>query len=191
MATARNRKSTIDQLDPRIQDAVNQAVKDGRASIDEIVGLIKSLGGDASRSAVGRYVQRQNKTLEHFKQAQEMAKVWVDKLGSEPEGDVGRLIIQMLRVISYRTMGEMSEHDQVDPQDIMFLGKAIKDISSADKVLVDREAVVRKLVAMQAAKVADEVTKTTRKAGMSDETIDLIRSKILGIGEAAAPKAAA
>jgi hypothetical protein len=187
MATS-NRKSSIDKLDARIQAEVNSAVKDGRASIDEIVALIKGMGGEASRSAVGRYVKSQGEKLEQFRQAQETAKIWVDKLGKEPEGDVGRLLIEMLRVISYKTMSDM---DTAEPQDIMFLGKAIKDISSADKVLVERVAVVRKLVAMQAAKVADEVTKTTRKAGMSDETIDLIRSKILGIGEAAAPKAAA
>jgi hypothetical protein len=188
MATTRNRKSSIDLLDPRIQDEVNAAVKDGRASIDEIVSMIKSMGGDASRSAVGRYVKTQTEKLEQFRQAQETAKVWVDKIGKEPEGDVGRLLIEMLRVISYKTMSDM---DTAEPQDIMFLGKAIKDISSADKVLVERIAVVRKLVAEQAAKVAEDVTKTVRSAGMSDETVDLIRSKILGIGEQPAPKAAA
>jgi len=184
-----NRKSSIDLLDARIQDAVNAAIKEGRASIDGIVDLIKGMGGDASRSAVGRYVQSQNEKLEHFRQAQETAKVWVDKIGKEPEGDVGRLLIEMLRVISYRTMSDM---DSADPQDLMFLGKAIKDISSADKVMIDREAAVRKLVAAQVVKAAEEVTTTVRQAGMSAETIEMIRSKILGIGqEAPAKKVAA
>lgn len=185
---ATKRKSTIDLLDPRIQDEVNAAVKEGRASIDEIVDLIKSMGGQASRSAVGRYVKNQSEKLEQFKQARETAKVWVEKLGNEPDGDVGRLLIEMLRVISYKTMSEM---DEVGPQDIMLLGKAIKDLSSADKLMVDREAAVRKLVAAQAAKVAEAVTNTVRQAGMSAETIDMIRSKILGIGQDAPAKKAA
>jgi len=180
MATTRNRKSSIDLLDPRIQDEVNAAVKEGRASIDEIVSLIKSMGGEASRSAVGRYVKTQSEKLEQFRQAQEMAKVWVDKIGKEPEGDVGRLLIEMLRVISYKTMSDM---DTVEPQDLMFLGKAIKDISSADKVLVERIAAVRKLVAEQVTKAAEDVSKSARKAGASDEFVDMLKARMLGIAE--------
>lgn len=182
MATKANRRSTIDTLDPRIQDAVHAAIKEGRASIDDIVDLIKGMGGEASRSAVGRYVKNQNDQLRKYREAQEVAKVWVDKLGNEPDGDVGRLIIEMLRVVSFQTISKID--DGAEPEQLMFLGHAIKNIAQADKLLVDREAVVRKLIATQVAKAAEEVTKTARKAGMSDETVDLIRSKILGIGEA-------
>lgn len=182
-----SRKSTIDLLDPRIQEAVNQAIKDNRATIDEIVSMIKDMGGDASRSAVGRYVRNQNQQLAKYREAQEVAKVWVDKIGKEPDGDVGRLLIEMLRVISFKTL---SNTDNVDPMGLMLLSNAIKGIAQADKIVIDREAAVRKLVAVQAAKAAEEVTKTVRKAGMSDETVELIRSKILGIGEAPTPKAA-
>lgn len=184
MATTRQRKSSIDLLDPRIQAEVNSAIKDGRATIDEIVEMIKALGGEASRSAVGRYVRSQNVRLEKYREAQEVAKVWVDKLGSEPDGDVAKLLLEMLRVVSFQTISNM---DEADPQSIFFLAQSIKNIAQADKLHVDREAAVRKLIATQVAKAAEDVTKTARKAGMSDETVDLIRSKILGIGEAKAP----
>lgn len=184
MATTRQRKSSIDLLDPRIQAEVNSAIKDGRATIDEIVAMIKALGGEASRSAVGRYVRSQNVRLEKYREAQEVAKVWVDKLGSEPDGDVAKLLLEMLRVVSFQTISNM---DEADPQSIFFLAQSIKNIAQADKLHVDREAAVRKLIATQVAKAAEDVTKTARKAGMSDETVDLIRSKILGIGEAKAP----
>ncbi len=185
MATARQRKSSIDLLDPRIQAEVNSAIKDGRATIDEIVTMIQAMGGEASRSAVGRYVRNHNVQLAKYREAQEVARVWVDKLGKEPEGDVARLTVEMLRVVSFQTISQLD--DGTEPEQLMLLSKAIKDIAQADKLLVDREAAVRKLVAAQVAKAAEEVTKTARKAGMSDETVDLIRSKILGIGEAKAP----
>lgn len=181
MATKANRRSTIDTLDPRIQDAVHAAIKEGRASIDDIVDIIKGMGGEASRSAVGRYVKNQNDQLRKYREAQEVAKVWVDKLGNEPDGDVAKLLLEMLRVVSFQTISNM---DDADPQSIFFLAQSIKNIAQADKLHVDREAAVRKLIAAQVAKAAEEVTKTARKAGMSDETVDLIRSKILGIGEA-------
>lgn len=183
-----NRKSSLDRLDPRIQSEVNAAIKEGRASIDEIVSMIKSMGGDASRSAVGRYVKNQNEQLAKYREAQEVAKVWVDKLGKEPDGDVAKLLLEMLRVVSFQTISNM---DEADPQSIFFLAQSIKNIAQADKLHVDREAAVRKLIATQVAKAAEEVTKTARKAGMSADTVDLIRSKILGIGEATPPKPAA
>jgi hypothetical protein len=178
---ATNRKSTINKLDPRIQDAVNSAIKENRASIDDIVGLITSMGGEASRSAVGRYVKTQGEQLAKYREAQEVAKVWVDKLGKEPDGDVGRLIIEMLRVVSFQTLSNM---ESAEPEDLMLLGNAIKNIAQADKLMVDKEFNVRKLVQAQAVKAAEEVTKTARKAGMSAATVDLIRAQILGIGEA-------
>lgn len=185
---ATNRKSSLDRLDHRIQTEVNAAIKEGRASIDEIVSMIKSMGGEASRSAVGRYVKNQNEQLAKYREAQEVAKVWVDKLGKEPDGDVAKLLLEMLRVVSFQTISNM---DEADPQSIFFLAQSVKNIAQADKLHVDREAAVRKLISAQVAKAAEEVTKTARKAGMSADTVDLIRSKILGIGEATPPKPAA
>ncbi|MFM9902149.1 MAG: DUF3486 family protein [Polaromonas sp.] len=176
-----SRPSSITQLDPAIKQAVDTAVREGRATIDEIVRLVEGLGGDASRSAVGRYVKNAREQLEDYRRAQEMAKVWIEKIGKEPEGDVGRLVSEMLKVQAYKTMGSM---DEASPQDLMFLGKAIKDVTSADKLAVDKELAIRKLIATEAAKVATEVVKTAKKAGLSDETVELIRTQILGIPEA-------
>jgi hypothetical protein len=66
----------------------------------------------------------------------------------------------------------------------------MKDIAGADKLVVDRELNVRKLIAARAEKVAGEVASTAKKAGLSDETIDLIKKKILGVADAK-PRSAA
>jgi len=66
----------------------------------------------------------------------------------------------------------------------MFLGKALKDFAGADKLAVDKAINLRKLIAIEAAKVATDVAKTAKKAGLSDEAVELIRTKILGIPEA-------
>lgn len=175
-----SRKSSIDLLDPRIQEAVNQAIKDNRATIDEIVDMIKDMGGDASRSAVGRYVRNQNQQLAKYREAQEVAKVWVDKLGKEPDGDVGRLIIEMLRVISFQTMSQM---DSAEPEQLMFLGHAIKNIAQADKLLVDREASVRKMVAAQVEKVMAKAEQQAVSDGgvLTLDAVKKIRQEVYGI----------
>ena len=175
-----SRPSQITKLDPAIKTAVDTAVREGRATIDEIVNLVEGLGGEASRSSVGRYVKNARERMEDYRQATQVAAVWVDKLGKEPEGDVGRMLLEMLRVVAFKTIGEL---DQASPEDLMFLGKALKDFAGADKLAVDKAINLRKLIAVEAAKVASEVVKTAKKAGLSDETVELIRSKILGIPE--------
>lgn len=169
------RKSSIKQLDPRIRAAVDAAIREDRATIDDIVAIIRELGGDASRSAVGRYKQKAEEQMVRYREAQEVAKVWIGKLQTDPEGDVGRLLAEMLRTTAFSTLGDI---DAASPQDIMFLGKALKDLASADKLTADRIMVVRREAAKEAAAVA---VKEAKGAGLSDEAADLIRKKILGV----------
>lgn len=170
-----SRKSTIKQLDPRIKSAVDEAIRDDRATIDDIVSIIRDLGGDTSRSAVGRYKQKAEEQMKRYREAQEVAKVWIGKLQTDPEGDVGRLLAEMLRTTAFQTIGDL---DAGTPQDIMFLGKALKDLASADTLTANRIMVVRREAAKEAAVVA---VKEAKGAGLSDEAAEIIRKKILGV----------
>lgn len=167
------RKSSIKQLDPRIREAVDAAIREDRATIEDIVALIRSLGGEASRSAVGRYKQAAEAQMARYREAQEVAKVWIGKLQTEPEGDVGRLLAEMLRTTAFSTLGDM---DAASPQDLMFLGKALKDLASADKLTAERILKVRQEATKEAAAVA---VKEAKGAGLSDDAAELIRRKIL------------
>ncbi len=166
-------KSSVKQLDPRIKAEVDTAIRDGRATIDQIVALIHDMGGEASRSAVGRYKRNAEEQLKRYREAQEVAKVWIGKLQTDPEGDVGRLLAEMLRTTAFQTLGDI---DEASPQDIMFLGKALKDLASADKLTAERILVVRREAAKDAAAVA---VKEAKGAGLSDEAAETIRRKIL------------
>ncbi|WP_374584445.1 DUF3486 family protein [Ideonella dechloratans] len=162
---------------------VNQLIRDGH-TIDEIVATLQGMGADVSRSAMGRYVKSARESMEKYRQAQEVAKVWVDKLETEPSGDVARLLPEMLRAVAFQTLSTMGEAtDPVGSQDLMFLAKALKDVSSASRINVDTELLLRK-VRDQAKAAAAEVTKTIKQAGLSDETVQQIKARILGIGAA-------
>ena len=173
-----SRPSNITKLDPAIKGAVDAAVREGRATIDEIVSLVESLGGDASRSSVGRYVKNARERMEDYRQATQIAAVWVDKLGKEPEGDVGRMLLEMLRVVAFKTIGDI---ETASPEDLMFLGKAIKDFASADKLAVDKAINIRKLIQARAEKVAGEIATEAKKIGASEDTIKAWREKVLGV----------
>lgn len=175
-----SRPSNVTKLDPAIKQAVDAAVREGRITIDQIVELIKSHGAEVSRSSVGRYVKTANERMEEYKQAQQMAAVWMDKIGKEPEGDVGRMLLEMLRMLAFKSIGET---ESASPEDLMFLSNAIKGFAQTDKLVVDKTINLRKLMAVEAAKVASSVAQVVKKAGLSDDTVNLIRAEILGIPE--------
>ncbi|HLT43786.1 MAG TPA: phage protein Gp27 family protein, partial [Luteimonas sp.] len=98
----------------------------------------------------------------------------------DPEGDVGRLLSEMLRTVAWQTIGSMGETDAVAPNEIMLLARAIKDLAAADKVAMERELKIRQEVARQA---ADAATKIAKRGGLSADAVQEIRREILGVAK--------
>lgn len=173
------RKSSITQLDPQIREAVDKAVREDRATIDQIVALVDDLGGEASRSAVGRYVKNARQQMEKYRQAQEVAKVWVGKLEHEPASDVGRLLSEMLRTVAFQTISNFDEsEDGASAGELMFIARSIKELAQADKLSAEREIRIRREFAKEA---ADAVEKQATAAGMTRDTVSAIKREILGL----------
>lgn len=176
------RKSSIQQLDPRLREAIDGLIRDGRHTLDDIVEhLAKLNGGEApvSRSALGRYAQRAEEQMRRYREAREVAKVWVDKFENEPDGDVARLLPEMLRSVAFQTLGSLGDRkESAEAQEVMFLAKAMKDLASADVLTTQRILKIREETAKKA---AVEAVKTAKAQGLSDEAAELIRQKILGV----------
>lgn len=160
---------------------MDRAVRENRATIDQIAAMIDAMGGGASRSAVGRYVKSAREQMERYRQAQEVAKVWVGRLEQEPEGDVGRLLSEMLRTLAFQALGEMGEGEGAKPSEIAMIARTIKDLSTADKTRADMVLKVRKELAAKLEKEAGEVANLAKKGGLSDETVREIRERIMGV----------
>lgn len=177
------RRSTVAQLDPRIRESVDRAIREGRATIDDIVEKLDGLMGEdaPSRSAVGRYVKGAREQMQRYREAQEMAKIWVGKLEDDPNSDIGRLLSEMLRTVAFQQLATAGDDGaEVSTKDVMFLAGAIKDLANADKVSMERELKIRSEVAKQAAEKATEVAK---RGGMSKEMVNNLRSELLGIAK--------
>ena len=172
------RKSTVAALPKELVEACHGLIREGR-TIDDILAALQALGADVSRSAVGRYVKSARESMDKYRQAQEVAKVWVSKLESEPDGDVARLLPEMLRSVAFQTLGSIGDREEGgDAQEVMFLAKAMKDLASTDKLTADRILMIRQEVAKRA---ATEAVKQAKASGLSDAAADLIRQKILGV----------
>lgn len=173
------RQSTIKQLPDAVREEVDRMVRDDGWTIDEITDRIQELGGDASRSAVGRYVKSAREQMEKYREAQAIAQTWVKKLEEEPSGDVGQLLIQMMHTVSFSTLSTMGDdEDGATPKDIHLLARAIKDIAGAEKINLDRELRTRREVARQA---AEEAGSAGAELGLSAEQNAALRERILGM----------
>lgn len=175
------RKSTVKQLPDQVRTLVDRLVREDRATIDQIVGKLEELlGNDApSRSSVGRYVKHTREQMQRYREAQELAKVWVGKLEEEPEGDVGRLLSEMLRTVAFQQLAAAGDEGaQIKTKEISMLAGAMRDLASADKITMDRELRIRQEVAKQAADVAD---KAAKRHGLTGDAAAEIRREILGV----------
>lgn len=175
------RKSSITRMDPRIRAAVDAAIRDGRATIADIVGLVNDLGGQVSKSSVGRYKQSVEAQMEHYRQAQALAKTWAEQL---PEnGDVSQLTRQILSVLAFRAANDMSDGETIEGQEVSFLARAMKDIAAATKTDIEARTKIREAMAKEAvAKV--EAVETEVRAGkrvLDADTLKRIREEIYGI----------
>lgn len=174
-------RSSIEQ-DPRLKEAADEAIRRG-ATIDEILDALQTLGGDVSRSSVGRYAYRTRATMAKLQEAREVAKVWADKFGSEPDGDVGQLVGQVLHAVAFTQAQHMAdaplgEEGSPGPREVMFLAGALKDIASANKITAERILKIRKETAVKA---AAEVDKVVKARGLTPDAVAEIKAKILGV----------
>ena len=174
------RKSTITKLDPRIRAAVDELIQGGRYTTDSLVEAITALGGQASRSAVGRYAQRAEQQMAAYREAQEVSKIWVGKLSADPNGDVGRLLTEMLRTLAFDQIGKRAESDKTNPMDVMLLAKALKDIAGTEKLTLERIETIKEMARKEAAEAIDRVAKA-KPQGMTKEVRDALRREILGV----------
>lgn len=175
-------RSAIDLLPPEIRAAVHDAIRDG-AMIDEIVARIRDLGGDVSRSAVGRYRKKALDLVKRQREADRISEIWVRELGERPEGKTGRLAIETLRTLAMHAAVDLGDREgDIDPDEIGTLALAIRRIESAGKLSTERELAIRR----EAAGRADEAA---RRAGLPADVAAAIRSAIEG-EEAPAPGSA-
>jgi len=176
------RKSAIDTLDAAIKSQVLAALGDG-ATIDDIVDLVRELGGNVSRSSVGRYSQRFAELSKQQRDMRSVAEAFGREFGG-PDDMQGRMMVQLMTTVMTRAVMPIATNDEVElsTKELMEMGRAVKDITSAAKIDIEREARIRDEEGKRAKKAAaDNAEAAGRAAGASEETIRRIKASILGI----------
>ncbi|MFM9881234.1 MAG: phage protein Gp27 family protein [Burkholderiaceae bacterium] len=179
------RKSTVAVLDESIVGEVNRLIRHGR-TIDEILAALEPLGAEISRSAMGRYVKSARQSMEQYTKAQDVARIWIEKFGSEPTSDVSRLLPQMLEAVAHRTLDDMAESEEIkSPEEVRVMARALKDLSGAKRGNVDIEIKMREVRDAERKRLMEEqrlaLDAMGSKGGVTEDTKQAIRAA-LGIG---------
>lgn len=181
----RGKPSKIDLLPSAIKSKLDELLRNNKMQQKDILQAVNELIEDAgleklSASGVNRY-STQMETIGHdIRQAREMAEIWVAKLGTEPTGDVSKLLMEMLRTQSFRLLVKANENpdDVLDPKTIGELALGIQRIEKASILNMEREKEIKKAFADAA---VDQIDEAAIQLGLTVEGAELIKKKILGL----------
>jgi len=177
------RKSSIKQLDPKIRAEVDRLIDSGDYTIDGLVQTLKSMGGEASRSAVGRYARNAEKSLQLRREAQELSKVWIGKFNADPNGDVAVLITEMLRMLAFDQINKRTDSAATNSMDVMLLSKAFKDIAGAEKLTIDRIERIKDITRKEAAADVKAAMAKLPTGSLSKADEQMILASLLGVSK--------
>lgn len=182
--------SSIDLLPESVREALHEWLRDPGITQGEATertnALLDELGieQNISRQAVNRYDLKMRDVGAKLQQSREIAKMWIAKLGAQPQGQVGQLINEMLRTLAL-DVTLAAQSGELDPEDAPEVAKMLKNMAIAMERLekaasenVKREEEIRARAAAEAAEKAEEGLKAQ---GMSKASIDTIKREILGI----------
>jgi hypothetical protein len=184
------RSSSISKLPEDILEQLQELLRDPRINqleaTKKINKILKAEGeGPISKSAVNRYSVKMEKVGEKLRQSREISKMWIAKLGAQPQGQMGQLINEMLRTLAF-DLSLLMQSQEVDSEDLPGVIKMVKELSIAMHRLeqaasenTKREKEIRKQMAEEAAEVAGAAAKS---AGMSKKGVQAIKNEILGLG---------
>ena len=175
-------RPAVDKLPPEIRDAAYELMRGGK-TIDEITLHLKALGAEVSRSGVGRWKKSAEKSMASLKRAEALGTGWAKNLKEDPEGKVGRLLIELGKTAALDVMldrvddGEDGEAKPMATKDLFLLSTAVKNFESASNMNVARELKIRAEVI---AKAAAAVEKVAKAGGMTAATIKTLRDAVIG-----------
>lgn len=155
----------VDQLPPEIRDWLEATLRergfaDYVAVTDELNERLAEAGKVVSfhHATVHRFGQEYRRFVETQKAADAWAQGWMKEAGLEEEAQRHNILFQMVTALAFRAMEArmMQEGDEIDPKDLHFIGRMLKDIMQSAGIRqtmlsAERKAQAEKLDAAVAA----------------------------------------
>jgi hypothetical protein len=180
-------KSAVDKLPENLRTRLLEMLHDPAITQAEIVDAINAEAGETllSRSSMNRYAQRMKHFAEKNRQAKEIADAYIDKYGTDNRVKLGKVVNEQIRLAVFDLIGEIEEIS-ADPEikkteiaDMLYkLSRGLKELEAAEKLNAERTESIRKAALAEA---AEAVEQTAEAKGITAETIEIIKKRILGL----------
>lgn len=149
--------STIEILPPEIKAQLQAWLQDPRITqieATERANSLLELAGHPERvtkSSVNRYAMRMDEIGTKLRQSREIADMWSSKLDATTQGQVGRLITQMLGTLAYEVTDKLMDADIGDPEilrgtidQIKSMALTMQRLEQSATINVKREAEIKR-----------------------------------------------
>lgn len=136
------------------------------------------------KTAVHAYGKEYAEFARLNEEASAWASSWLQDNGLEEEAQRHNVLFQMMTTVAFKVLVSMQakEGGQIDPRDLAFLGKMMKDLMNSSGIREKLIADERERAAKQAREQAAEaVKKVGREAGLTEETVSVVLGEILGV----------
>lgn len=180
--TMGQQQSTIDRLPPDILEGLQALLRDARVTQLEATRRINEIleaeghPERLSKSAVNRYALRMNEVGAKLRQSREIAQMWIGKLGAEPQGEVGKLLNEMVRTLAFEATMKMAEGEvPIEPKMLKDMAIAIERLEKAASENTKREEEIRAKAREEAKKEAVDTIEQIADA----QTIKEFRKRFL------------
>ena len=178
--------SSIKTLPDAVLKQVNAALAAGRLTLDDIAAMLRQAGHPRSRSALGRYKKQLDRVGAQLRQSREITEALVAELGpAAGDGKQGRLLVEILRKIVMDQLVDRldDEGGGLEPRDVMFLGRALKELSQSTRLDQDFDVKNAERIAKhERDKAVKAVEKVARGGGLDPATLKRVREEIYGVG---------
>jgi hypothetical protein len=175
--------STIATLPADILEQLQALLRDPRVTqldaTQRINAILAEQGQEPiSKSAVNRYSIKMDRIGAKLQQSRAIADMWIGKLGSEPAGQTGKLLNEVVRNLAFDAAMHMAEGEEpAHPGAIKELAIAIEKLETAANKNEQRDALIRKQAREEA---AAELTQELKNDGISEELEASIKRILLG-----------
>jgi DNA polymerase III gamma/tau subunit len=167
---------TADQRQAFEAELIRRNFKD----YDGLVEWLKGNGLEISRSAAYRHGSKLQRRLQAVRNSTEAAKLIAE--AAPDDADLrSAAVISMVQSELFDVMVTLQDLDEAEPGErVMLLKEAARSVLDMTKASVLQKKWQQEMQArVQAA--AEKVTETVRAAGVSQETIEIIRRDVLGL----------
>lgn len=141
------------------------------------------------KSALHTFGTEHLEFVRYQEEASRWAADWMQGNGLKEEAQRHNVLFQMITTLAFKVMKSMQtrEGEEIDPRELSFLGKMLKDVMSSSGMREKMRADERKRIAAEAtaaanAAAAEAVDASSAALGLSADTVEQIKSRILGVG---------